>query len=122
VFLKVARSPLHGQGCFTTRAVRSGDIVARAPVLMFPPKETELLFRTNLKNYLFYVRDGVTEDAPFHTALAMGPMSFCNHSGEASCDFRIDEKAGEIVLTARRDLEQNEEITIDYGDYAEEIV
>ena len=91
----------------TTAALRratspAGEIVAQGRVLVFPPEETELLFRTNLKNYLFYVRDGVTEDAPYYTALAMAPISFCNHSDEHNCDFRLDEKAEEITLVARR--------------------
>ena len=122
MFLKVSRSPLHGNGCFATRDVPAGEIVAQGRVLIFPPQETELLFQTNLKNYLFYVRDGVTEDAPYYTALAMAPISFCNHSDEYNCDFRVDEKAEEITLVARRAIAANEEVTINYGDYAEKII
>lgn len=122
MFLKVSRSPLHGQGCFTTRELGSGEVVADARLLIFPPTETDSLFQTSLKNYLFYLRDGEPADGPFYSALAMGPISFCNHSGEANCDFSLDEEAARITLTARRNLRANEEITIDYGDYAEEII
>ena len=59
---------------------------------------------------------------PDFTALAMGPVSFCNHSAEPNCDFAVDADAGELTLIARRPIAQNEEITIDYGDYAEKIV
>jgi hypothetical protein len=52
VFLKIARSPLHGRGCFATQEVPAGDVVARAKLLTFPPEQTELLFQTNLKHYL----------------------------------------------------------------------
>jgi SET domain-containing protein len=122
LFLKVAASRLHGQGCFTTRAVAPGDVVARSRVLIFPPQDTEVLLRTRMKNYVFYVRDGASAEAPPYSAAAMSPVSFCNHSSEPNCDFSIDERAEEIVLTARRPLAANEEITIDYGDYAEEII
>ena len=122
LFLKVAASRLHGQGCFTTRAVGPGEVVARSRVLIFPPQDTEVLLRTRMKNYVFYVRDGASADAPPYSAAAMSPVSFCNHSSEPNCDFLIDERAEEIVLTARRPLAANEEITIDYGDYAEEII
>ena len=122
MFVKVARSPLHGQGCFATQSVCAGATVARAKVLVFPPEETEHLFRTRLKSYLFYLKDGPTEDGPFHTALALGPISFCNHADPPNCDFSLDEAAAEITLTARRPLLQNEEITINYGDWAEEII
>jgi hypothetical protein len=122
VFIKVARSYLHGQGCFATRDVRPGDAVASARLLVFPPEEMAALYSTHLRNYLFYLKDGPTEDGPYYTALAMGPISFCNHSADANCDYRLDEQAAEITLIARRELRENEEITIDYGDYAGEIV
>jgi hypothetical protein len=122
VFITVARSSLHGNGCFTTRAFAAGEVVSTARILVFPPEETELLLRTSLKNYLFYLRDGPAEDGPFHAALAMAPISFCNHSAEPNCDYALDAAAAEIVITARRPLARNEEITIDYGDYAGEII
>ena len=118
----MSHSPLHGQGCFTTREVAAGGLVAQTRLLIFPPDETRSLFQTSLKNYLFYVKDGEPEDGPFYSALAMGPVSFCNHSSEANCDFTLDEERADITLTARRALRQNEEITIDYGDYADEII
>jgi uncharacterized protein len=122
LFVEVARSGVHGHGCFTTREVAAGEDVARSRVLIFPPKETELLGRTRLKFYLFYVRDGDGDEPPYHTALAMGPVSFCNHSADPNCDYRVDETAAEVILTARRALRRNEEITIDYGDYAGEVI
>lgn len=120
--LKVSRSELHGNGCFVIGDAGGGKIVGTSRFLALPPEETALLFRTNLKNYLFFLREGAAEDGPFHSALAMGPISFCNHSPEPNCDFEVDESAGEIRLTARRDLKAGEEITIDYGEYAAEIV
>jgi hypothetical protein len=122
LFVKVSRSPLHGQGCFTTCAVAAGERVAESRLLMFPPGDTALLLQTNLKNYLFFVKDGEPADGPFYSALAMGPVSFCNHSGDPNCAFHLDEAAAAITLVALRDLGANEEIRIDYGDYAEEIV
>jgi hypothetical protein len=122
LFLKVARSLLHGQGCFTTREVSAGGVVAKSRLLVFPPDETERLTQTQLKQYLFFLRDGPQEDGPFYSALAMGPVSFCNHASEPNCDFRLDEECAEITLIARRGLARNEEITIDYGDYAGMII
>lgn len=122
VYLKVSRSPLHGQGCFATRDIGAGEVVAKTRLLIFPPDESEQIMRTRLKDYLFYVRDGADPAGPDYLALAMGPVSFCNHSSEANCAFDLDEAAAEITLTARRPLRENEEITIDYGDYAEKII
>jgi SET domain-containing protein len=123
LFVTVSRSELHGHGCFTTRAIDAGEEVAECRALLFPPEETAQLMQTNLKNYLFFVRDdAVVSDTRFHSALAMGPVSFCNHSAEATCDFHVDEAKATITLVARRPLAAHEEITIDYGDYAEAIL
>lgn len=122
MLLKVSRSQLHGYGCFTTRAVASGEIVALNRLLIFPPRETETLHGTRAKNYLFFVRPGAPESEWFHSALAMGPMSFCNHSTEPNCDFSVDEAAAEVTLVARRQLAEGEEVTINYGDYADDII
>jgi uncharacterized protein len=122
LLLKVSRSEVHGHGCFATRDIAEGEAVATARILVFPPEETERLFQTKLKHYVFFVRDGATEDSPFWTALALGPVSLCNHADDPACDFAIDEAAGEITLRARRTINEAEEITINYGDWAEEIV
>lgn len=122
LLLNVDRSPLHGQGCFAAAGVAAGATVARARILVFPPEEMTQLFGTRLKHYLFYLRDGASEDGPFWTALAMGPISFCNHADPPNCDFMLDEAAEEIRLVARQALRQGEEVTISYGDWAEEII
>ena len=122
LFLKVSPSPLHGRGCFATRALRPGEQVARADLLIFPPEEMAALHRTTLKHYVFYVKDGPDPVGPYYTAAAMSPISFCNHSPDANCDFRVDDSAAEITLTARRAIAEGEEITINYGDYAETII
>lgn len=122
MFLKVSPSPLHGRGCFATRKLQAGEEITRAPVLVFPPEQMEALHQTRLKDYLFYVKDGPRPEGAYHTAVAMSPLSFCNHSADANCDFRVDEPVDEIVLVARRDIAEGEEITIDYGDYAEQII
>ncbi len=122
MLLKISRSAVHGQGCFAIRPISPGEEVARVRILVFTPVESALLSQTSLKNYLFYVRDGDGETAPYYTALAMGPVSFCNHDPQPNCDFAVDEQAGEIALTANRPIADDEEITISYGDYAEEII
>lgn len=118
--LEIRRSPVHGHGCFAALAIGAGEVVARTRILVLAPEETELVRRTSLRHYIFYVKDGPNPDGPFRSALAMGPVSFCNHSADANCSFAVDET--ELVLTARRPIGAGEEITIDYGDYAQEII
>lgn len=120
--IEFGQSDLHGRGSFATRDMPAGTVVAREAILTFPPEESALLMQTRLRNYLFYLRDGHTEDGPFHSALAFGPVSLCNHATEPSCDFRLSEDQLTIELVARRGIASGEEITIDYGDYAKEII
>ena len=120
--LEIRRSPVHGHGCFAARAIGAGEVIARTRMLVLAPEETELVQRTSLKHFIFYVKDGPQADGPFHSALALGPVSFCNHSADANCSFVVDEAASELVLTARLQIGAGEEITIDYGDYAQEII
>lgn len=122
LFLKVAESPLHGRGCFATRDLSPGSVVGRAELLVFPPEELAALHQTRLKYYVFYVKDGPVPDGPYFSAVAMGPISFCNHSPDANCDFHVDEAAATVILTARRAVAEGEEVTIDYGDYAQTII
>ena len=120
--LTIARSPLHGLGCFATCDLSAGDVIASCRILPFPPDESELLMRTGLRNYVFHLKDGLSEEGPHYSAVAMGPISFCNHSSDPNCDFTLSEEAGEIILLARRSIVRDEELTIDYGDYAEKIL
>ena len=122
MFLKVSASPLHGRGCFATRDLPPGTVAARAELLVFPPEELAAIHQTRLKNYVFYVEDGPTPDGPYLSAVAMSPVSFCNHSPDANCDFEVDAAAAVITLTTRRAVAEGEEITIDYGDYAQTII
>jgi hypothetical protein len=64
------------------------------------------------------------KDGPSRTARISrsgdGAVSFCNHSADANCDFAWT-RSTEITLTRARYCE-DEEITIDYGDYADHII
>ncbi|WP_343039104.1 SET domain-containing protein [Propylenella binzhouense] len=120
--LAIAPSQVHGDGCFSTRCADPGELIAECPILILSPDEMEIVRRTSMKDYVFYLRDDEAGSQVPWCALAIGPISFINHDSDPTCDFALDEARGTIRLFARRPIRAREELTIDYGDYADEII
>jgi len=118
----VARSEIHGVGVFSDRSHSTGETVETSRILVLEADETTLLLTTRLRNYVFFLRLAPPGEEGFASALAAGNICFCNHAQDPSCAFDLDEAAGTIRLIARRFIRAGEELTIDYGEYAEEIV
>jgi SET domain-containing protein len=55
------------------------------------------------------------------TGLAMSPISFVNHHRPPVASFVVNGTARTVAFTALRDISPGEEITIDYGDFAEKL-
>ena len=55
-------------------------------------------------------------------AVAFGEISMCNHSRKANADFTIDASARTVTLTARQAIAPDDEILIDYEEFADEII
>lgn len=97
-----------GRGVFARRPIREGEIIERAPVLVFP--ESVLMHDgvpTPLAHYCFLWGRGTV-------ALVLGYGSLYNHSFRPNALYRDD--APRIkVFTALRDIARGEEITINYN-------
>lgn len=102
----VRPSPVAGRGVFTTRPVRSGEVLDVAPVLIVPAGQRELLDRTELSGH-YWDWDG---DA----ALAMGPISFTNHGRPGNARWERDDEASTLTLVADQDLPAGAEVLVDY--------
>lgn len=100
-----------GRGVFARRAIRKGEIIERAPVLVLPLSD---VMRgpddwTGLGNYCF-------EWGKNRVALALGFGSLYNHSFNPNA--RYDDEARRLrikVFSAIRDIEPGEEVTINYN-------
>jgi uncharacterized protein len=106
--LRLKPAGIKGLGVFSLRRFHSGEIVERAPVIVLPDPQWQLLNLTALQHYYYYWdSDSV--------AIASGFGSFYNHSDtpNAKCIKRVDEQIME--WTAIRDIEADEEINIQYG-------
>ena len=93
-----------GRGVFAKQLIRKGEIFERAPVIVLPAHEWELMERTVLFNYCY----GWGEDS----ALALGLGSLFNHSYQPNALYTRRFEEHLIEYSALRDINPNEEITI----------
>jgi hypothetical protein len=115
---EVRTSPLHGRGLFASGPIRSGSVIGIYPLLILSHQDTETLKSTRLYHYVFYVDERA--DGATRAAVAFGEISMCNHSPDANADFEVDADAQTVTLTARVAIAVDDEILIDYQDFAEE--
>ena len=97
-----------GRGVFACRPIRKGMIIERVPVVIFPVQEiyTDTI-STKLADYVFnWGKDEV--------AIALGYGSLYNHSYRPNATYTA-KGAQTQVYSALRDIEPDEEITVNYN-------
>ena len=119
--IEVRSSAIHGRGVFAAEAIPAGSLFHVAELLIVDSAEHDALQGTLFRHYVFYVDDDPSGGERDVTGLAMSPISFINHSRSANAAFRVDGAARQIAFTATADIAAGEEITIDYGDFAEKL-
>jgi len=115
---EVRTSPLHGRGLFASAPAPAGAVIGVYPMLILSPEDTRTLKSTRLYHYVFYVDEPA--GGGMRAAVAFGEISMCNHSPEANAEFVVDAAAQSVTLTARVALAADDEILIDYQDFADE--
>ena len=116
----VRASAIEGRGLFATRSLEPGELVGEYHLLMLSAAETQQIKKTVIHHYVFDA--GIDSNGEQLTALALGEISFCNHSTSANADFKLDKEAKTVCLIARHMIKRDDEILIDYEDYADEIL
>ncbi len=119
--IEVRESPIHGRGTFASGPIRKGETFHTAHLLVFDCGEADAIERTAAAHYVFHIEDCAVAPDKAVTGLAMSPISFVNHHRPPDASFAVDGKARTVSFTALRDIGQGEEITIDYGDFAEKL-
>ena len=105
--IRVDRSPVHGRGVFATRSIAEGELICANELFRVPADERQFLDRTSLYDHYFEYEDDAY--------IALGPVSFLNHEDNPNADFELDTEHLTIELTARRQIAENEEVSIHYG-------
>ncbi len=118
--LAVRESALHGRGLFAAGPISEGTTLGVYPLLILSVEDTEALKSTRLYHYVFYVDEN--EAGRVRAAVAFGLISLCNHSPSANAAFEVDPLRQEVTLIASRPIRADEEILIDYEDFAEQAI
>ena len=118
--VEVRQSPFHGRGLFATVAIAADDLISEYPLLILSHDDTSAIGKTLLHHYVFYVDEA--ENGRMRAAVAFGEISMCNHSADANAVFQIDAEQQIVKLSATKDIAEDQEIFIDYEEFAAEII
>jgi SET domain-containing protein len=105
--IEVRASPGKGRGVFATRAVRRGEHLEVAPILLVPHADGAALARSFLGHYMFQTDDGE------RYAIGLGYASLINHDDDPNVEFFVSYDT--ITIRALRAIPKGAELTIDYG-------
>ena len=111
-----SRKGLGGRGVFARRPIGEGTIFERAPVLFIPRQQVfdESNRPRRACRLSWYVYDWGNEDGEEYVVVALGYGSLYNHSYQSNAIYRM-ESPDTIEFVAVRNIEVNEEITINYN-------
>jgi hypothetical protein len=104
--LEIRSSPIEGRGCFTTRAIKSGQKILEYTGKRLRVQEANLLYHNRRSTYLF----GLADRNTVIDGIGMG--SLVNHSCRPNC--RVVEEQARLFFITRRNIAAGEELTIDY--------
>jgi hypothetical protein len=97
-----------GRGVFARNKIEKGRLIERVPIVVFPAREVfGSLRQSKLAEYVFNWDDNLV-------ALSLGYGSLYNHSFRPNARFYYEGRLTQ-VFSAIRDIEEGEEITVDYN-------
>lgn len=108
--VRVGTTGNKGRGVFAARPILKGEVVERAPIIIIPESQWDLVETTVLRNYTFSW--GPNDE---HAALALGYLSLYNHSYTPNAIYIQSPEDAVIEIEALRDIESGEEILVNYN-------
>ncbi|HHV24204.1 MAG TPA: SET domain-containing protein-lysine N-methyltransferase [Methanosarcina sp.] len=110
LLISVKNSPGKGRGVFAQRNFKKGEVIESCPVIVLPAEEIDTLELTQLYNY-YFAWGPESKDA----AIALGYGSLYNHSYTPNARYYKDFDNSLLKYVCIRDIQKNEEITINYN-------
>ncbi|MGH9529068.1 MAG: SET domain-containing protein [Terriglobales bacterium] len=107
--LVIRRSKIHADGCYATKPIRKGSIVAEYTGPRIALAEADALYEDSPRTYLFGLTNGTL------VIDGDGAAAFINHSCNPNCE--ADEVDERVLITAIQNISPGEEITYDYNLY-----
>lgn len=108
------RSGIHGRGVFATIFIACGTRLIEYKGERITDKQSEVLYADSTHTFLFMLDDTMVIDGGQNG----NTSRWINHSCEPNCE--ANEEEGRVFIDALRDIDADEEITIDYNLYLEE--
>ena len=108
--IRVSQTGDRGRGVFATRKIAKDEMIERAPVIVVPEEQWDLIEPTTLRDYVFSWGDN-DELA----AVALGYVSIYNHSYTPNAMYVQAPEYESIEIVALRDIEIGEEIVVNYN-------
>ena len=105
--LRIGTAAGRGRGVFAARAFRAGEVIERAPVIVFVREQVRALEGTVLDDYWFWWDE-------LHNAAALGCGSLYNHACPANACYERNLGSRVLVFVAACDIAAGAEITINY--------
>jgi SET domain-containing protein len=107
--LVIRRSKIHADGCYSTKPIKKGSLVAEYTGPRITIAEADALYEDSPRTYLFGLTNGT------HVIDGDGVAAFINHSCNPNCE--ADEVKGRVWITAIKTIAPGEEISYDYNLY-----
>ena len=106
----VKDSPGKGRGVFAQRDFKKDEVIEISPVIVLSSEEIDSLELTQLYNY-YFAWGPESKDA----AIALGYGSLYNHSYTPNARYYKDFDSRLLKYVCIRDIQEGEEITINYN-------
>jgi SET domain-containing protein len=106
--IRVVDVPGKGRGVIAARAIRAGEVIEQAPVVVVPPQQTRLVDLSVLEHYVYDWEDGAY-------AVALGAGSIFNHSYAPNAHYRKRAAQLQLEYYALVDIEAGAEVLINYN-------
>jgi len=108
IYLSQSTIPKGGRGVFASCHIKQGEIIEKCPVFVLPKKDYPVVKKTGLRNYYFMWGKSTS-------AICFGYGSFYNHSYQPNATYQKRIKDQIIEFIALRNIEKDEEITVNYN-------
>jgi len=131
--LEIREIPGKGRGLCAAADIPAGALIACSPVIVLDDAERAAAAGTAVAHYWFWWEDagpaqdddrppapgagcgaGADLQGPWRAAIALGPVSMCNHASPANARFELRRREMRIDLYAAERIPAGAEITIDY--------
>jgi SET domain-containing protein len=107
---KIKTTPKYGRGCFATKHVSKGSVVADCEIILLNPQDTEIIDKTVLKYYNFNYDK-------HRNCLVLADGMIFNHSDEPNLSYGLIRRNGRDMMRfrAKRCIDRGEQLFIDYS-------